>query len=98
MSVVGTIKSVTKLATNLTIVLADSTGEVDVRQWLDNDDLNADKFRAGQRVRVIGTSMDEFSSEQAYINLIFGTHRTLARVPREEICARLQDSTCRGSC
>lgn len=57
MSVVGTIKSVTKLATNLTIVLADSTGEVDVRQWLDNDDVNADKFRAGQIVRVIGTGL-----------------------------------------
>lgn len=53
-SVVGTIKHVAKLATNLTIVLADSTGEVDVRQWLDNDDGNADKFRQGQMVRVIG--------------------------------------------
>lgn len=53
-TVVGTIKSVTKLSTNLTIVLADSTGEVDVRQWLDADDANADRFREGMMIRVIG--------------------------------------------
>jgi replication factor A2 len=53
-TVVGTIKSVTKLSTNLTIVLADATGEVDVRQWLDTDDANADRYRAGMMIRVIG--------------------------------------------
>ena len=65
-SVVGTIKHVAKLATNLTIVLVDSTGEVDVRQWLDNDDANADKFRQGQMVRVIG-HLREFQEKRSVL-------------------------------
>ncbi len=52
-SVVGTVKSVTKLSTNITLVIYDSTGEVDVRQWLDAGD-NQQDFHQGMTIKVRG--------------------------------------------
>jgi hypothetical protein len=50
-SVVGTVKSVTKLSTNITLVIHDATGEVDVRQWLDAGDSQQD-FHQGMTIKV----------------------------------------------
>ena len=65
-TIVGTIKSVQKLSTNLTLVIADATGEVDVRQWLDGDDPSSDMWKQGMVVRVIG-HLREFQEKRSVL-------------------------------
>lgn len=64
-SVMGTIKSVSKLSTNITLVVADETGEVEVRQWLDTGDLQQD-FHQGMRIKIIG-HVREFQEKRSIL-------------------------------
>jgi RecG-like helicase len=64
-SIVGTIKSVAKLSTNITLVVTDNTGEVDVRQWLDAADAQQD-FQAGMRIKIIG-HVREFQEKRSIL-------------------------------
>lgn len=64
-SVVGTVKSVTKLSTNITLVISDNTGEVDVRQWLDSGD-NQQDFHQGMSIKVVG-HVREFQEKRSIL-------------------------------
>ena len=52
-SIVGVIKKTAKLSTNITLTVADETGEIDVRQWLNAGEQQQD-FLENMRVKVIG--------------------------------------------
>ncbi len=65
-SVVGTIKSVAKLSTNITLVIGDATGDVDVRQWLDSGDGGQQDYHQGMTIKVVG-HVREFQEKRSIL-------------------------------
>ena len=64
-SVVGTIKSVAKLSTNITLVVQDATGTIDVRQWLDSGEGQTD-FVPDMRIKIVG-HVREFQEKRSIL-------------------------------
>mgnify|MGYP002223813746 CR=1 FL=1 len=64
-AVVGTVRSAAKLSTNVTLVVYDSTGEVEVRQWLDAGE-SQQEIISGMRIRVVG-HVREFQEKRSIL-------------------------------